>query len=91
MIETLNDTSFKIRNPDTKEVIIGISDSISFSSDSTKFFKSSDVPFSVSVRIYETEDTMEDIKKAFSDENSQLFFGAITDLGGTRGLCRNAS
>ena len=80
--ETLNDTSFRIVNPDTKELIVGISDSISFSSDSTKFFKSPDVPFYFSVRIYETEDTMEDTKKAFSDEKGNLFFGEIVRLGG---------
>ena len=78
--ETLNDTSFQIRNPD-KEIIVGISDKIVFSSDSTKFFKSPDVPFSFSIRIYETEDTMKDVKRAFSDENGQLFFGKIVPLG----------
>ena len=84
--ETLNDTSFKIGDPETKEIIVGISDKISFSSDVTEFFKSPDVPFSVSVRIYEIEGTMEETKKAFSDEKGNLFFGEITDLGGQEAL-----
>lgn len=85
LTETLNDTSFKIVNPDTKQVIVGISDKISFSSDSTKFYTSSDVPFSFRIRVHETTDTMEGTKEVLLSKNSPILF-EITKLGGQESL-----
>ena len=85
LTETLNDTSFKIRDPDTRHVIVGISDKITFSSDSTKFFKSSDVPFSYRIRVHETTDTMEGTKEILLSKDSPVLL-EVVKLGGREAL-----
>lgn len=80
--ETFNDTSFTIGDPYTHEILVGISDKIKFSSDSTKFFTSPDVPFFFGIRIHEATETMEETREVLSDEKGNLFFWELVRLGG---------
>ena len=60
--EILNDTSYEIRDFKTKEILVGVSDKVEFSSDLSKFYKSPDVPFSYNIRIHENVSTVEEIR-----------------------------